>query len=55
VFNNNDLVHKTTKKGKTSTQIKKKRLVSSLAEGVEPFKKMLFSAAAYSDESCHSF
>jgi len=45
VFNNNDLVHKTTKKGKTSTQIKKKRLVSSLAEGVEPFKKMLFSAA----------
>jgi hypothetical protein len=42
VFNNNDLVHKTTKKGKTSTQIKKKRLVSSLAEGVEPFKKMLF-------------
>jgi hypothetical protein len=34
VFNNNDIVHKTAKKGKISTQIMKKRLVSSLAEGV---------------------
>lgn len=44
-FNNNDIVHKTTKKGKLYTQIKRKRLVSSLADGVEPFKKMLFSAS----------
>ena len=45
VFNNNDIVYKTTKKGKIYSRIEKKRLVSSLADGVESFKKMLFSAA----------
>ena len=45
VFNNNDIVHKKTKKGETSTTIEKKRLVSSLANGVELFTEMLFAAA----------
>jgi len=45
VFNNNDIIHKTTKKGDKYTRIEKKRIVSSLADGVEPFKKMLFTAA----------
>lgn len=45
VFNNKDLVRKIDKNGKTTTRITGKRLVSSLGEGVEPFKKMLFAAA----------
>jgi hypothetical protein len=45
VFNNKDLVQKIDKKGKVTTRIIGKRLVSSLAEGVETFKKMLFAAA----------
>lgn len=45
VFNNNDIVYKKTKKGEVYSQIEKKRFVSSLAEGVDPFKKMFFSAA----------
>lgn len=45
VFNNKDIEQKIDKKGKISTRITGKRLVSSLAEGVEPFKRMLFAAA----------
>ena len=45
VFNNNDIVQKKTKKGEIANRIEKKRLVSSLAEGVEPFKKLLNAAA----------
>lgn len=45
VFNNRDLVRKVDKKGKITTHITGKKLISSLAEGTESFKKMLFAAA----------
>ena len=45
VFNNKDLERKIDRKGKITTRIMGKRLISSLAEGVDPFKKMLFAAA----------
>lgn len=45
VFNNDDILEKTGKNGKKTTQLVSKKLVSSLADGVEPFKKLLFSAA----------
>lgn len=45
VFNDRDMVQKRGKNGETTTRIVRKRLVSSLAEGVEPFKKLLYAAA----------
>lgn len=45
VFNNKDIVHKNTKSGKKTSTILRKKFVSSIAEGVEPLKKMLFAAA----------
>jgi hypothetical protein len=45
VFNNKDIEHKITKKGKKTSKIKKKKFISSIAEGAEPAKKMLFAAA----------
>lgn len=45
VFNNNDIITKARKNGKSYSEIVKKRMVSSIDEGVDPFKKMLYSAA----------
>lgn len=45
VYNNKDIVQKRSRKGKESTEIIRKRLISSLARGVEPFKKMIYAAA----------
>jgi hypothetical protein len=45
VFNNKDIIRKINKKGKESIEIIRKKLVSSLAQGVEPFKKLLYAAA----------
>ena len=45
VYTNSDVVKKKTKNGSEKTEIKNKRFVSSIGEGVEPFKKMLFAQA----------
>lgn len=45
VFNNKDIVHKITKNDHETCKVIHKKFVSSIAEGVEPFKKMLFAAA----------
>ncbi len=45
VFNNKDIVCKSKKNGDPYAEIQKKKMVSSIAEGVEPFKKMLYAAA----------
>jgi hypothetical protein len=45
VFNNKDIIWQISKKGKESTEIIRKKLISSLAQGVEPFKKMLYAGA----------
>lgn len=46
VFTDKDITYKKGKKEKNPTvHIDKKRFVSSIAEGIEPFKKMLFAAA----------
>ena len=45
VFNNKDIIEKITKKGEKYKVIKQKKFVSSIAEGVDPFKKMLYAAA----------
>lgn len=45
VFNNKDIIVKNKKNGDTYAEIHKKKMVSSIAEGVEPFKKMLHAAA----------
>ena len=45
VFTNRDVEQKIDKKGKITTHITDKKLVSSLAAGTEPFKKLLLAAA----------
>ena len=45
VFTDVDIVHKKTKKGEDRVEIKNKHFVSSIGEGVEKFKKMLFVLA----------
>jgi hypothetical protein len=46
VFTDKDITYKKGKKDKDPTaHIDKKHFVSSIAEGIEPFKKMLFAAA----------
>jgi len=45
VFNNKDIHHCHHKDGTPFCEIYRKKMVSSLAEGVEPFKKMLYAAA----------
>ena len=45
VFSDRDIEEKTTKKGKKYKKIIKKKFVSSLGEGVDSFKKMLFAIA----------
>ncbi len=41
VYTDKDIVSKTSKKGKTRVMINNKRYVSSIGEGVEPFKRMM--------------
>jgi len=45
IFNNNDIIRKKKKNDDPYAEIQKKKMVSSIAEGVEPFKKMLHAAA----------
>lgn len=45
VFNDKDIVTRKMKSGDETQSIVRKKFVSSLAEGVEPFKKMLFASA----------
>lgn len=45
VFNNKDIVHKVSKKGKETSRIIRKKFISSIADGPEPARKMLFAAA----------
>jgi hypothetical protein len=45
VYTDKDIVHKKTKKGKDRVEIKNKRFVSSIGEGVEKFKRMLHARA----------
>jgi len=45
VFSDNNIVHKTTKSGEERVEIKGKHFVSSIGEGVERFKKMLYALA----------
>lgn len=45
IFNDKDILKKISPNGEESAQIVRKKFVSSIAEGVEPFKKMLFAAA----------
>jgi len=45
VYTDKDIVTKTTKKGKTRVTIRNKRYVSSIGEGVESFKKMMYANA----------
>jgi hypothetical protein len=45
VYTNMDIVQKKTRMGKETIDIKNKRFVSSIGEGVDSFKKMLFAKA----------
>lgn len=45
IYTNRDIVQRKTKKGEISTDIRNKRFVCSIGEGVEPFKKMMYAAA----------
>lgn len=45
LFNNRDIEHKITKDGKKISHIIRKKFISSIADGVDPAKKMLFAAA----------
>jgi hypothetical protein len=45
VFSDNNIVHKKTKKGEDRVKIMDKHFVSSIGEGVEKFKKMLYVLA----------
>lgn len=45
LFNNNDIVQKKTKHNKIERKIIRKKIVNSLADGVEVFKEMLFAGA----------
>jgi hypothetical protein len=44
-YTNKDIVQKTSKNGKERVQIKNKRFISTIGEGVEKFKKMFFAQA----------
>jgi hypothetical protein len=43
VFTDDNIVHSKTKKGENRVEIKNKHFVSSIGEGVEKFKKMLYA------------
>lgn len=45
VYTGDDIVEKTSKSGNKKVTISNKRFVSSIGEGVEPFKKMLYACA----------
>lgn len=45
IFTDKDIIQRKTKKGDISVDINNKRFVSSIGEGVESFKKMMFTAA----------
>jgi len=45
VYTDQDIVTKKSKKGKTRVTIRNKRYVSSIGEGVDPFKKMMHAIA----------
>lgn len=45
LYNDGDIVHTKSKNGVVRTAIKNKRFVSSIGEGVEPFKKLLQGCA----------
>jgi hypothetical protein len=45
VFNDKDMIKKACKNGEEYTVIKQKKFISSLGDGVDPFKKMLYAAA----------
>ncbi len=45
VFNNKDIIQKINSKGVIERKIHRKKMVNSVADGVDPFKKMLFAAA----------
>jgi hypothetical protein len=45
VYTDSDIVYKKTKKGEERAEIKNKQFVSSIGEGVDKFKKMLYSLA----------
>lgn len=45
VYTDRDIVHKKTKSGEKRIDIKNKRFVSSIGQGVEPFKKMFYACA----------
>lgn len=45
LYTNRDIVYKKSSRGIERVEINNKRFVSSIGEGVEPFKKMLYSCA----------
>ena len=45
VYTDKGIVRKTSRKGKERVMIRNKRYVSSIGEGVEPFKKMMYASA----------
>jgi len=45
VFNNKDIVYKIEKDGRKTSEIIRKKFISTIADGVEPAKKMLFAVA----------
>ena len=45
VYSSDDIIIRKTKKGEKSVDIKNKCFISSIGEGVEPFKQMLYAAA----------
>lgn len=52
LYTDRDIVYKKTRSGKERVTINNKRFVNSIGEGVEPFKKLLYSCAV--DKGCHS-
>jgi hypothetical protein len=52
LYTDRDIVCKKTSSGKERVQIKDKRFISSIGEGVEPFKKMLYGGAV--TKGCHT-
>ena len=45
LFNNKDISYKINKKGEKTASINRKKFISSIADGPEPAKKLLFAAA----------
>lgn len=45
IYTNRDIVHKKTRSNEKRIEIRNKRFVSSIGQGVEPFKKMLYACA----------